>query len=127
MRLSPQPYMRLFGYLFLALFILQLHSVSPAFAQLDIPTDEEVEPVEVIPPAMAYQPPADADEMRDFAPPDAEVKTLAADLEVKTTTPFDASKNSLVTIGDETVGVYVEDKTFNEAVTLEFKQIGMCQ
>src|SRR5690606_35838 len=71
---------------------------------------------------MAYQPPIDADEIRDFAPPDAEVKTLAAELDTKAATTLDETKNNLVMIGNEQVGVFVEEKTFSESVSLEFTE-----
>ncbi|WP_420627681.1 LamG-like jellyroll fold domain-containing protein [Candidatus Leptofilum sp.] len=109
------------SYLLLVFFLLQFTSLASVIAQTDI-ANEETEPVKVVPPAMAYQPPADADEMRDFAPVDAEVSTLDAELDTKAATTFDENKDSLVTIGNERIGVFVEEKTFDEGVSLEFTE-----
>lgn len=112
-----------FGYLVLAMFLLNLHPAVPLAAQTDIPyADEEWEPVEDTPPQMAYQPPADADEIRDFAPPGAEIKTLTTELDTKAAAAFDETKNNLVLVGNEQVGVFVEEKTFSEGVSLEFTE-----
>ena len=107
------------------LFLLLTLSLNQPTSADPVPTaDSDTEPVpSEVPPMMAYQPPADADEMMDFAPAGAEVKSIAAEEDRKADTPFDETKNNLVTFGDEQIGVFIEEKTFSEDVTLEFTQL----
>lgn len=111
------------GFLLLIFFCLQLTPLIPVFAKTGIAeTTEDLNSEKVTPPAMAYRPLADADEIREFAPADAEVKNVTSALDVKASTGLDPTKNSLVTIGNEKVGVFVEENSFKEGITLEFTE-----
>lgn len=121
MRRSFRLCVRFASFLLLTAFLLQITAIPIAIAQ---PTTPNGEPgsARVVPPALAYRPPANANAMRDFAPADAEVKNLPARAGVPAAMPFNEARNSLVTIGNEHVGVFIEENTFNESVSLKFTE-----
>ena len=107
------------------MFATILSLTTPISAQIVNPEIlEEWEPVPTeVPPTLEYQPPPDADEMQDFAPSDAEVSVVAVESDSQADTPVDSEKDSLVIMGNEEVGVFVEEQTFSEDVTLEFTEL----
>ncbi|MCA9941945.1 MAG: hypothetical protein KC449_00620, partial [Anaerolineales bacterium] len=111
-----------FRWVVLLILVLTVSTVS---AQIEVPVSDEIwEPaLSDVPPTMAYQPPADASEMADFAPADVEVKPISAETDAKANAAFDETKNNLLTFGDKQIGVFVEEKTFSEDVMLEFTKL----
>jgi hypothetical protein len=116
---SIRVYIRIFSYLSLIIFLPQITAITPVIAQTEDPNPP---PAGTTTPDMEYKPSTNADEMRDFAPPDAEVITTGTTVLEKADVPFDSNENTLLTFADDRVGVVVEEDTLNESVKIEFTE-----
>ena len=116
-------FVRYTSYLLLAFFLLQLSVISPVSAQRDHPLDEAFEPIEVASPMMAYQPPENAAEMRDFAPENTELRIVETQVNTKANTSFNVNGDSFITTQDKQIGVFIEENTFTENAILELTEI----